>query len=260
MRLILSAIFLSLVFVSNFGFASMTSMDPYVMSAEALYLEQHPMADLQDQAVQSQIGFIESELHTLFSKVLTPKGQKSFFRMLPWIPGEMMVTVDDTTYRQLLSQATAEPVPAGQDPFFNRSAIDLTQVKMQSAEWQSALEAIGATKMEFQIRSFFIVRFDERKNAAAVVKAFRDFKLSGVTGLATDYAFNNNTPLFRKEVPAGVDYSLALGWGDCMAGCINHHVETFELSAGGAVKHLSTQGDPLPAEMDGLFIESELTK
>lgn len=38
------------------------------------------------------------------------------------------------------------------------------------------------------------------------------------------------------------------GWGDCPAGCINHHGWTFEVTRAGAVRLLSEEGDPVAGE------------
>jgi hypothetical protein len=38
---------------------------------------------------------------------------------------------------------------------------------------------------------------------------------------------------------------ITLGWGDCPAGCINHHTWTFEVAADGTVTPTGESGDPL---------------
>jgi hypothetical protein len=39
---------------------------------------------------------------------------------------------------------------------------------------------------------------------------------------------------------------ITLGWGDCPAGCINHHTWTFEVAADGGVTPKGESGDPTP--------------
>jgi hypothetical protein len=44
---------------------------------------------------------------------------------------------------------------------------------------------------------------------------------------------------------AGWQVQVYLGWGDCPAGCINHHTWVYEVTRAGDVKLLSDEGDPL---------------
>lgn len=47
------------------------------------------------------------------------------------------------------------------------------------------------------------------------------------------------------EPTDGWQVQVYMGWGDCPAGCIHHHVWTYEVTRGGAVRLLSEEGDPL---------------
>ena len=47
----------------------------------------------------------------------------------------------------------------------------------------------------------------------------------------------------------GYRVELTLGWGDCMAGCIERHVWTFDVDASGGVKLVSETGDPVPSDL-----------
>jgi hypothetical protein len=49
----------------------------------------------------------------------------------------------------------------------------------------------------------------------------------------------------------GYRVGLTVGWGDCPAGCIEHHVWTFEVDASGSVKLVSESGDPVPSDLPG---------
>ena len=53
------------------------------------------------------------------------------------------------------------------------------------------------------------------------------------------------TPL----VTGGYRVELTVGWGDCMAGCIERHVWIFEVDASGGVKLVSETGDPVPSDL-----------
>jgi hypothetical protein len=50
------------------------------------------------------------------------------------------------------------------------------------------------------------------------------------------------------ESTDGWHVQVYMGWGDCPAGCIDHHAWTYEVTRGGAVRLLSEEGDPLPGE------------
>ena len=47
----------------------------------------------------------------------------------------------------------------------------------------------------------------------------------------------------------GYEIEITVGWGDCMAGCIERHVWTYEVSPDGTVELIAEDGDPLPADM-----------
>jgi hypothetical protein len=53
------------------------------------------------------------------------------------------------------------------------------------------------------------------------------------------------TPL----VTGGYRVELTVGWGDCMAGCIERHIWTFEVDASGGVTLVSETGDPVPSDL-----------
>jgi hypothetical protein len=42
---------------------------------------------------------------------------------------------------------------------------------------------------------------------------------------------------------------LTVGWGDCPAGCIEHHVWTFDVDANGSFKLVGESGDPVPSDL-----------
>jgi hypothetical protein len=44
----------------------------------------------------------------------------------------------------------------------------------------------------------------------------------------------------------GYEVSVTLGWGDCPAGCINHHTWVYDVAADGTVAAKSDSGDPVP--------------
>jgi hypothetical protein len=50
-------------------------------------------------------------------------------------------------------------------------------------------------------------------------------------------------------VSGGYRVELTIGWGDCMAGCIERHVWTFDVDAAGAVKLVGETGDPVPSDL-----------
>jgi hypothetical protein len=50
------------------------------------------------------------------------------------------------------------------------------------------------------------------------------------------------------ESADGWRVQVYLGWGDCPAGCINHHGWTYEVTPAGVVRLLSEEGDPVGDE------------
>ena len=47
----------------------------------------------------------------------------------------------------------------------------------------------------------------------------------------------------------GYRVELTVGWGDCPAGCIEHHVWTFDVDASGSLKLVGESGDPVPSDL-----------
>jgi hypothetical protein len=47
----------------------------------------------------------------------------------------------------------------------------------------------------------------------------------------------------------GYEIAITVGWGDCMAGCIERHTWTYEVSPEGAVELLAEVGDPVPSDL-----------
>jgi len=45
----------------------------------------------------------------------------------------------------------------------------------------------------------------------------------------------------------GYEIKLTFGWGDCPAGCINHHTWVFQVGPDGTVTKTGESGDPPPA-------------
>lgn len=47
----------------------------------------------------------------------------------------------------------------------------------------------------------------------------------------------------------GYRIGLTIGWGDCMAGCIERHVWTYDVDASGGLTLVSETGDPVPSNL-----------
>jgi hypothetical protein len=47
----------------------------------------------------------------------------------------------------------------------------------------------------------------------------------------------------------GYEIAITVGWGDCMAGCIERHVWTYDVSPEGTVELIAEQGDPVPVDL-----------
>jgi len=47
----------------------------------------------------------------------------------------------------------------------------------------------------------------------------------------------------------GYQIAITVGWGDCMAGCIERHLWTYEVSPDGTVELIADEGDPVPSDL-----------
>jgi hypothetical protein len=47
----------------------------------------------------------------------------------------------------------------------------------------------------------------------------------------------------------GYRIELTIGWGDCPAGCIERHVWTYDVDAGGGLTLVGDSGDPVPSDL-----------
>lgn len=47
----------------------------------------------------------------------------------------------------------------------------------------------------------------------------------------------------------GHTIEITIGWGDCMAGCIERHVWTYEVKPDGTVTLKSETGEPVPSDL-----------
>jgi hypothetical protein len=51
-----------------------------------------------------------------------------------------------------------------------------------------------------------------------------------------------------SESNDGWRVQIYVGWGDCPAGCISHHIWLYDVSRDGSVRLVSEEGEPLPNE------------
>lgn len=49
-----------------------------------------------------------------------------------------------------------------------------------------------------------------------------------------------------REVQAGYEVEVEIGWGDCPSGCINRHRWLYAVTNEGDVELLGDEGDPVP--------------
>ena len=47
----------------------------------------------------------------------------------------------------------------------------------------------------------------------------------------------------------GYRVEVTVGWGDCPAGCIEHHAWTFDVDASGSLKMVGESGDPVHSDL-----------
>ena len=87
--------------------------------------------------------------------------------------------------------------------------------------------------------------------AVAAVLA-QDPKFAGLMPLDPNMIGQSGYYELRPAADGGYAVRVWIGWGDCPAGCINHHEWQYGVSAAGAVSLLGELGDPLPDVASGL--------
>jgi hypothetical protein len=93
-----------------------------------------------------------------------------------------------------------------------------------------------------------IAKVSTPADAAALVIATNPL-FTGTTELRSDVIGASRWWTAKPLAGGGYQIELTVGWGDCMAGCIERHVWTFEVDAAGAVKLVSEAGDPVPSDL-----------
>ena len=88
-------------------------------------------------------------------------------------------------------------------------------------------------------------------DAVAAVLA-QDPRFAGLTALDPSMIGQSGYYDVQPAADGGYAVRVWIGWGDCPAGCINHHEWQYGVSAAGAVTLLGELGDPLPDVSTGL--------
>ena len=91
-----------------------------------------------------------------------------------------------------------------------------------------------------------VVRVSSPADAAALVIATNPI-FGGTMELRPDVIGASRWWTATPLSGGGFRIELTVGWGDCMAGCIERHVWTFDVDASGGVKLVSETGDPVPS-------------
>jgi hypothetical protein len=93
-----------------------------------------------------------------------------------------------------------------------------------------------------------VTRVSSPADAAALVIATNPI-FTGTMELRPDVIGMSRWWTATPLATGGYRVELTVGWGDCMAGCIERHVWTFEVDASGGVKLVSETGDPVPSDL-----------
>ncbi|HTK44744.1 MAG TPA: hypothetical protein VL749_05290 [Patescibacteria group bacterium] len=93
-----------------------------------------------------------------------------------------------------------------------------------------------------------VARVSSPADAAALVIATNPI-FSGTMELRPDVIGASRWWTATALPSGGYRVELTIGWGDCMAGCIERHVWTFDVDANGAVKLVSETGDSVPSDL-----------
>jgi hypothetical protein len=93
-----------------------------------------------------------------------------------------------------------------------------------------------------------VARVSVPADAAALVIATNPL-FTGTKELQPDVIGASRWWTAKPLASGGYRIELTVGWGDCMAGCIERHVWTFDVDGAGAVKLVSESGDPVPSDL-----------
>jgi len=93
-----------------------------------------------------------------------------------------------------------------------------------------------------------VVRVASPADAAALVIATSP-QFTGATELKPDLIGASKYWKAEALADGGYRIELTIGWGDCMAGCIERHVWTFEVDAAGGVKLVGETGNAVPSQL-----------
>jgi hypothetical protein len=80
--------------------------------------------------------------------------------------------------------------------------------------------------------------------AARVIAA--DSRFKGATMLLPDSIGLTKWWEWKALDNGGYEIKVTMGWGDCPAGCINHHTWTFDVAEDGTLTTVGETGDPVP--------------
>ena len=93
-----------------------------------------------------------------------------------------------------------------------------------------------------------VARVSSPADAAALVIATNPM-FTGTMELRPDVIGASRWWTATPLASGGYRVVLTVGWGDCMAGCIERHVWTFDVDASGGVQLVSETGDPVPSDL-----------
>ena len=96
--------------------------------------------------------------------------------------------------------------------------------------------------------SLIVARVATRGDAAALVIATNPM-FAGAKELRPDVIGASRWWTAQPLASGGYRVQLTVGWGDCPAGCIDHHVWTFDVDASGTLKLVGESGHPVPSDL-----------
>jgi hypothetical protein len=106
----------------------------------------------------------------------------------------------------------------------------------------------GAAPTPTPVPTSAVAPVGSEEDAAARVIA-TDPRFAGATALDPN-AIGLTKWWEARELGGGAyEIKLTLGWGDCPAGCIEHHTWVFNVAADGTVTPMSDSGDSVPTNL-----------
>jgi len=113
------------------------------------------------------------------------------------------------------------------------------------ASVDSVTSTYGATTVQYMSLMSYSLKFNAPLNMRAVASLLKASS-SEIAYAEPDGSLGDGDNISFEQAGGQKKYNLSHGWGDCIGGCISHHVWTFTFADGTIT--LQESGPPIPAD------------